>query len=159
MERQLVHIESFLVAGVTTRTINTDEVDRNTIEVPETAKIPGLWASFREKGLSQGLASVIGSERIFAVYSEYESDDSGFYDATVGVQVDTENLQSHTVRVLNGWYMVFSGEGPMPLTMYRIWSDIWDYFRSNSHVRRNFQTDFEEYSGSCHVRIYVGVET
>ncbi len=52
----------------------------------------------------------------------------------------------------------FTGTGPMPSTVVETWKQIWDYFETESEYQRSFISDFEAYSGSDKVAIYIGIE-
>ena len=46
----------------------------------------------------------------------------------------------------------------MPSTVVETWKQIWDYFEVERNYQRNFISDFEAYSGSDKVAIYIGIK-
>ena len=141
----LKYIEGFTVTGLSTKTQNTDEFNENT------AKLPSLWQQFYASHLA-------AHANIFEVYSDYESDANGLFTVTVGVSDATKRAELETVNIQAGNYLVFQGTGPMPSTVVETWKQIWDYFEVERNYQRNFISDFEAYSGSDKVAIYIGVK-
>jgi predicted transcriptional regulator YdeE len=137
-------IDSFTVTGVTVRTQNSDEFNK------ETAKLPNLWQQFHSN-------NPVIKTAIFSVYSDYESDANGPYSVTVGVANDNQGTELHTVKVASGNYFVFHGKGSMPQAVIETWERVWDYFIEGSLHQRCFITDFEAYTNSDEVSIYIGV--
>ncbi len=138
-------VESFIVAGLSVRTQNSDEFNE------KTAKLPSLWQQFYTSELAT-------NANIFGVYSDYESDANGLYTTTVGVRDNTERTKFTTVTVQAGNYLVFEGAGPMPSTLVKTWKQVWNYFEIENNYQRCFISDFEAYSGSDEVAIYIGVK-
>lgn len=150
---RLEHIEGFTVAGLRVRTINSDEFN------PATAKLPQLWGRFFSEGIADGVPDRLDKNSIFGVYSDYASDDTGFYTVTAGVKVDPK--QSHEglekVNVETGEYLVFEGQGEMPQAVIQTWGVIWSYFAQKPRYKRRYLTDFELYQAHDRVAIYIGV--
>lgn len=138
------HIESFIVTGLSTRTQNCDEFNQ------ETAKIPTLWHQFYTSDLAANTS-------IFSVYSNYDSGVNGHYTVTVGSASDDARDQFSSTIIQAGNYLVFQNKGPMPDIVIELWKQIWSYFETHSEYQRNFISDFEAYSGSDQVTIYIGV--
>lgn len=91
------------------------------------------------------------------VYSDYESGANGFFTVTMGITDAIEQTEFNSVTIQSGNYLVFQGVGPMPATVIETWQRIWTYFATNSGYQRNFISDFEAYSVSDQVAIYIGV--
>lgn len=138
-------VESFTVTGFSVRTQNSEEFNQ------KTAKLPSLWQQFYTSELTR-------NANIFGVYSNYDSDANGAYTVTVGIKSDHTKTQLSSVTVHAGNYLVFQGRGPMPATVVETWKQVWAFFETNSEHRRNFISDFEAYSGSDQVAIYIGLE-
>lgn len=138
-------VESFIVTGFSVRTQNKDEFHEST------AKLPSLWQQFYTSELAT-------NANIFGVYSNYDSDANGFYTVTAGVKSSHAPTGLSAVTIQAGNYLVFQGTGPMPATVVEIWKQIWEFFEKNTEYRRNFISDFEAYSGSEQVMIYIGLE-
>ena len=151
------YVKEFYIAGSTVRTHNEIEVQKETLDVPESAKIPMLWEQFKSECGSHNALVPSGDQAAYAVYSDYESDTSGHYDATVGSRANGACGDRPRVKVKAGRYLVFQGQGVMPETMYKTWSVIWSYFEEQSDVRRQYGTDFEKYLSPEMVEIYVGI--
>lgn len=139
------YVEGFTVMGLSTRTQNIDEFNE------KTAKLPNLWQQFYSSDLAM-------HANIFEVYSDYESDANGLYTVTVGVASSTERADLRSATIQAGNYVVFHGTGPMPATVVETWKQIWTYFQAESTYQRNFISDFEAYSGSDEVAIYIGIK-
>jgi predicted transcriptional regulator YdeE len=138
-------VESFIVAGLSVRTQNSDEFNE------KTAKLPSLWQQFYTSELAT-------NANIFGVYSDYESDANGLYTTTVGVRDNTERTKFATVTIQAGNYLVFESAGPMPSTLVKTWEQVWNYFERENNYQRCFISDFEAYSGSDRVAIYIGIK-
>ncbi|KTC98821.1 transcription activator [Legionella geestiana] len=137
------HIEGFTVSGWSVRTQNTDEANE------KTAKLPGLWQRFYA-GTPAAIATVYG------VYSDYESDVNGFYSVTAGVASCYSQTELSTVSIQTGNYLVFHGNGPLPVAVVEIWKRVWDFFKTNRAYNRSYISDFEAYNGSNQVAVYIG---
>lgn len=145
MQPILKHIDSFTVKGLSTRTQNSDEFNE------KTAQLPALWQQFLSTDLARNAA-------IFGVYSNYESDENGLYNMTIGIASDKPQDVFHTVSIQTGDYLVFQGTGPMPATVIAVWQRVWDYFKKDNPYQRNFISDFEAYTGEDAVAIHIGVK-
>ncbi len=141
----LKHVESFRVIGLSTRTQNRDEFNERT------AKLPNLWQQFYSSDLAT-------NPNVFGVYSDYESDANGLYTVTVGTTSDNSQAKLSSVTIQASNYLVFEGKGPMPSTVIETWKRVWAYFAAESEYQRNFISDFEAYSGSDEVAIYIGIK-
>lgn len=150
----LVHLDAFTVEGLKVRTINSDEFNY------KTAKLPQLWEQFQSQRVADSVPNRIGKDSIFGVYSDYDSDATGFYSVTAGVMVGSESSISvlETIQVQTGDYLVFEGQGDMPQAVVDTWKKVWSYFADNTKYKRNYKTDFERYQGSNRIAIYIGVE-
>lgn len=147
LEPTLKYVEGFTVTGPGTRTQNTDEFNE------KTAKLPALWQQFYASDLAV-------NANVFEVYSDYESNANGLYTVTVGItdNSDRTGAEFASVKIPAGNYLVFQGTGPMPSTVIGMWKQIWDYFEAGSNYQRSFISDFEAYSGSDKVAIYIGIK-
>lgn len=141
----LKYVAGFTITGFSTRTQNTAEFNE------KTAKLPGLWQQFYASDLA-------ANANIFEVYSNYESDANGLYTVTLGVTDNSKLAEFDSVEISAGNYLVFQATGPMPSTVVETWEQIWDYFGAKSNYQRSFISDFEAYSGSDKVAIYIGLK-
>jgi predicted transcriptional regulator YdeE len=150
MTPQLKAFEAFAVTGLQTRTQNTDEQN------PLKAKIGPLWQQFFASGLFQPGSN---TPRVVGVYDRYESDWSGAFDVTAGVQAASSELPGmKTVQVQAGKYLVFTSKGVMPQAVIAGWMQVWQHFSApRMDVQRLYATDFEEYLAPDEVAICIGV--
>ena len=143
----LTYVEGFMVMGLSTKTKNTDEFNK------KTAKLPSLWQQFYA-------SDVAINPNLFEVYSDYESGAHGLYTVTLGITDHSARTGAEftSVQIPAGNYLVFQGAGPMPATVVETWKKIWNYFETESNYQRSFISDFEAYSGSDKVAIYIGIK-
>jgi predicted transcriptional regulator YdeE len=150
----LVYRKDISIAGVSVRTINRDEFN------PETAKLGVLWEKFRTQNILSKIPEVVPNSPVYGVYSDYESDATGYYTVTAGVEIKS-TLQLGTnftqVTIPEGQYLLFSGKGSMPEVVVNVWRQVWDYFSKDSPYKRRFKGDFELYTSADEVAIYIGV--
>lgn len=141
----LSQVDGFTVTGFSVRTQNKDEFNENT------AKLPGLWHQFYASQPNM-------NSNVYGVYSSYDSDATGYYTVTVGTESCDVQAESGTVSIQAGQYLVFQGTGPMPATVIETWKRVWKFFEASTEYQRNFISDFEDYSGTDHVAIYIGIK-
>jgi predicted transcriptional regulator YdeE len=136
-----VKIEGFAVSGSSVRT-------NNLLEAGSSGKILGLWERFYTTNPQP-------TERVYGVYSNYESDASGDFTVTVGVAGDRTNI---SIGIESGNYLAFPVNGTLPAAIIAGWKTIWEHFSQEHSYIRSYQTDFEEYSGIEAATIYIGIE-
>ena len=142
----LTQVTNFTVAGFNVRTKNENEFN------PNTAKIPHLWSQLHAEKVAQQ------ATRVFGVYSQYESDVTGAYTLTAGVEIDGSFPPGfESVEIKTGDYLVFENKGPMPTAIIEAWQRVWQYFQDQPMYPRAYQTDFEVYQGTEKCAIYIGV--
>lgn len=149
----------FFVVGVAARTRNAHEMSGN-------GKIGDVWQTFLEPSLVARIPNKIGVDPI-AIYTEYESDHTGYYTYLLGVPVSsTESLPANlTVKhVPPGRYAVFtSGRGNIVQVVQEVWQRIWSMSPEELGGKRAFQTDFEIYDQraadpeNAQIDVYVGI--
>ncbi|MBA3535829.1 MAG: effector binding domain-containing protein [Tatlockia sp.] len=149
-EPKFTTIDGFYVSGLSVCTKNTEEFN------PLTAKLPALWQQFMTSGLVD--LNVQPTPDIFGVYSDYDSDASGYYRVTAGLSTNIEEIRPEhsSVAVVAGNYLVFSGKGLMPVTVIALWQKIWLCFSENQNYKRNYLSDFELYRGVDEIEIFIG---
>ena len=150
---QKMHIKSMTIAGITERTKNEDEFN------PNTARLPRLWERFFSENLSREILQDNSNPLVYGVYSDYESDASGLYTVTAGVEVPHTPLstQFSTIIVNEGDYLVFTNRGPMPNAIIETWQAVWQYFAENIAQKRAYKSDFEVYASSEECAVYIGI--
>ncbi|MCB9895145.1 MAG: AraC family transcriptional regulator [Planctomycetes bacterium] len=83
----------------------------------------------------------VGQVRLYAAYSNYESDHNGEYDYLIGAPVDADaDVPDGMVhlRVPKQRYAVITAQGEMPGALVETWMQIWE-----AGLPRAFATDFE----------------
>ncbi len=152
-EPSLIKVNEFLVAGVSVRTINSDEFNSSK------AKLPKLWNDFFSKDLVNKIPYGMPLSPVYGVYSNYVSDASDFYTVTAGVHV-SQKIANSTLNIITiqpGNYLVFRDKGPIPEIVIRTWGRIWTYFANTNVPQRCFGTDFEAYISSDEIAVYIGI--
>lgn len=153
MDVKLRTVEPFMVAGLQVRTRNADE------QQVDTAKIGPMWQRFFSEGWFDRIPARQSASFVYGVYSGYESDATGYFNVTAGVQVDATSAGCPAVEIEGGDYLVFSAKGEMPDCVIQAWGLIWAYFADNPQTVRRFISDFEVYSAPDSVAIYIGVQS
>jgi predicted transcriptional regulator YdeE len=147
-----VYVNSFIVSGLNDRTKNQDEFKA------DTAKLPKLWERFHSENLANQMPDQKFDLPIYGVYSDYDSDYTGFYTVTAGMENNNTNEKFNSVRVKEGHYLVFPNNGPLPQAIIEIWQNIWQYFVIHTEIIRSYRTDFEKYLSTEQCAVYIGIE-
>ena len=92
---------------------------------------------------------------MYGVNSDYESDASGNYKVTVGVEV---TKPKNAIVIEDKKYLVFTKQGELPMVVVELWEEIWDYFEKNSEYERAFEVDFEKYAKEDEIEIFVSIK-
>lgn len=155
MQPILKKIPPFCVAGFTTRTRNSDEIN------PLTAKISTIWGSFFASGIATNPTLTQSSNpSAYGVYSDYESDVNGLYTFTAGISIDpAQTIPSELTltKIEGGNYLVFSAKGVFPVVVVQTWTYIWSYFSAHPEIKRLYRSDFEFYPQPGEVEIFIGI--
>ena len=155
MDPKVVEIDSFKIAGITTRTTNGAEAN------PSQAKIPSLWRQFYAELIGDRVDRQPAGPEVYGVYWDYESDASGAYNVTVGAPV-AEAYQADEelseLRIESGLYLAFHAVGASQETVPTLWGRVWKYFSRPRRHKRRYTTDFERYEGPEAVTIFIAVE-
>lgn len=147
-------VDSFIVSGMTVRTINRDEMD------PATAKLGKHWGKFFAEDIMHKIPHRLENALMYGVYSNYASDFNDYYDVTAGAAVSKATLEKDftTITIDAGDYLVFEAKGPMPQVVIDTWQSIWHFFQNNPQIKRRYTTDFECYEAVDKIAIYIGCE-
>jgi len=119
-------------------------------------EIGELWQSFMNTPIKEQL-SQSDDQDIFAVYSDYESNENGKYKITIGYRVnETAELPSglSAVNIPAGNYQKYQANSTKPEDIVNAWQEVWQAERVD--LPRNFVADFEVYHGDT-ANIYIGV--
>lgn len=151
MGEQVVNLEGFYVAGIEVRTINA--AGQAMLDIGE------LWGKFMGNNLAAEIPHKM-SEDVYAVYTDYESDHTGFYTLILGCKVSTvEGLTGGFtgVKIPAAKYRIYQPVGELPDSVVGAWEDIWE-----TAGERAFTSDFECYhtdeNGATEVMIFVAVK-
>ena len=146
---KVTRIKKLMISGISVVTNNEFEMSE------ENGKIAGLWEEYFEKDVYKKTFDKANSDFMYGVYSNYESDASGNYKVTVGVEV---TKPKNAIVIEDKKYLVFSKQGELPMVVVELWEEIWAYFEKNSEYVRAFEIDFEKYAKEDEVEIYVSIK-
>jgi predicted transcriptional regulator YdeE len=155
MVPRLVTHEGATVLGIGVVTSNAAEAN------PARGKIAGLWTRFYQDDLLQKIPGKKNPAVPLAVYSDYESDQTGEYRLIAGAAVDPgvstpEGMLRATIPAGN--YLLFEAEGDMPSVVIETWKTVWSHFLEPSGHVRAYATDFEMYPAQRAVEIYISIK-
>lgn len=145
------------LVGIEVRTNNKDEMSGN-------GQIGKMWMKVFQENFRATIENV-QDPYMYAVYSNYESDERGAYDYFIGYRVkDLESIPQGLVgkKIKAGVYQKYVTESGSPdQTVPSVWMKIWEQPRE----QRLFQTDYEVYGrgggdpSQAPVEIYVGIKS
>ena len=124
---------------------------------PNTGKIATLWQRFD----SAVPVDYKNGERVYSVYSDYESDYTGDFNVLAGFDGASfpaeANLQK--VAIPAAKYLVFKRKGDMPQIAMDAWTDVWSYFSQEApEHQRLYTTDFEFYPYGDEIEVHIAIE-
>jgi len=150
---ELSEQKGFYVTGISLRTTNQNGQSQ--------IDIVNLWTKFMQENLLQQIETRV-SDDIYCVYTDYETDHTGFYTAILGCKVNSSgNVFEGFVSIIiqPGNYQVYYLEGEFPANVGEAWAQIW-----NSTVDRKYTADFDLYSANAksfeetEVKIYLALK-
>lgn len=145
-----VNLPPFRVVGLSARTSNQAEMSGGD------GRIGPLWGAFMNLN-AEAIPGVVAPQVIYSVYTRYESDHHGPYDAVLGREVK-EGVQAPegmgAVDIEAGVYLVFRAAGRTPDEIRNAWKAVYDYFGASAE--RAFTADFERYEGD-EVQLYIAI--
>lgn len=147
----LIRVEKKVIHGFSTRTNNEAEMKQ------VNAKIPSLWQRFD----NSVAVDYRHGERVYGVYLNYASDDTGEFDVIAGFDGSKlpEDVELTQVVIPEGQYLVFRQIGKMPDIAIAAWTAVWQYFTNpESGYERCFSTDFEVYPSGTQIEIHIAVK-
>jgi len=151
MEQQKTHLEGFLVTGIAIRT--TNQGGQAYLDISE------LWGKFMGNQLAETIGNKL-SDDIYCVYTDYESDHTGYYTVILGCKVGSaDNLEGGftSVKVPPATYQVYKPEGELPDSIITEWEYIWEHADD-----RAYTADFECYrtgaAGKSEAEIYISIK-
>ena len=161
MKKTREQILEIKLVGITARTSNFLEMN------PETSKIGATMQKFFSSGMQQQISRRKNPGTVFAVYTDYESDEHGEYTYFLGEEVGSfENIQQgfETLTIPAQTYVKFtSSPGKMPGVCIDMWQNIWKMDSSDIGGIRSYIADFEVYDQRSQnpehavLDIYIGI--
>lgn len=158
----MTELTEIKLVGITARTSNAREMN------PDTAKIGATMQKFFSSGMQTQIPGRKNPGKVFAVYTNYESDEHGEYTYFLGEEVNgfEDNTQGfETLTIPAGAYVKFtSGSGQMPKVVIDMWQDIWKMNESDLGGKRAYIADFEIYDersqdiNNAVLDIYIGIK-
>lgn len=145
LDYRIESIPAFDVTGIQIRTNNSRAMET----------IGLLWGRAYSGELA-GLA--VDDTRLYAVYSNYESDHNGDYDYLIGKAVNSDDGvppgKVH-LRIPSQRYAVVTARGEMPGALVECWMLIW-----KAGLPRAFATDFEVHDAakSGEIEIWLSIK-
>ncbi|HDX9580479.1 TPA: AraC family transcriptional regulator [Bacillus pseudomycoides] len=139
MQPIIIKREAFQAIGISITT-------NNELEMSSGGKIPHLWNQYFQEQITNLIPNKATQTETLALYSNYESDETGLYTFTIAVPVSTvidtpENMTSFTIPAAT--YAVFTTrKGPLSEIIAESWQEIWNWSKEN---KRAFTIDFELY--------------
>ncbi|TGK17660.1 GyrI-like domain-containing protein [Leptospira kmetyi] len=119
--------------GVGSRTKNADEMGAD-------GKIPKVWGKFFQEVLPKVQNA---GDSIYAVYSNYESDENGEYSYFIGIPSD-EKGSFETFQLPEGNYLELNtASGKSPDIVIQLWQEVWA--NQDLKNKRAFAVDYEIY--------------
>jgi predicted transcriptional regulator YdeE len=161
MDKIQLQLPETLLMGIQVRTDYQTELN------PLTSKIASCIQRYWQEGIANQLTQRVNPGRLFAVYTDYESDHTGGYTYFLGEEVSSLNVIPEGLSVVTipqGKYSRFTTQtGALPHIIIEGWYNIWQMTEEDMGGKRSFKTDFEIYDeratnpmAAC-VDIYVGV--
>ena len=148
-------LSKFFIIGLSCITANNGQADKD---------IPALWGKLFEKNVAELIENKV-DEDAYAVYSDYDGNETDPYKITIGYRVSDlnsipEGLDVITIEEQNYDKFVATGDITKQVEnpVYMKWVDIW-----NTDLDRTYRTDFEVYKegmdpSNATVEIYVGTK-
>lgn len=143
MNKTITTLPAIKLVGITARTSNTQEMN------PETSKIGTTMQKFFGNGMQSQIFGRKNPGTVFAVYTNYESDEHGEYTYFLGEEVnDFENIQQgfEALTIPTQTYVKFTSDpGKMPAVCIDMWKNIWKMKAADLGGERTYIADFEVY--------------
>ncbi|MBS1531810.1 MAG: effector binding domain-containing protein [Bacteroidetes bacterium] len=137
--------DSFFVAGIAVRTTNQDGKARK--------DIGDLWATFMSESIQAKIPAKY-SDDVYCVYTDYETDHTGWYTAVLGCRVTEAGHNGMFVALIpSGDYRQYEPASQLPESVGEAWMQIWKESECRAYV-----ADYDLYRPDGKVEIYVGVE-
>ena len=143
MDQIITKLPTIQLVGITARTSNAAEMN------PMTAKIGATMQRFFIEGVQSKINHRKNPGKVFAVYTNYESDLHGAYTYFLGEEVTSLEDVSSGLEVLaipaQNYAKFTSTPGIMPAIVINMWQKIWSMNAAELGGERAYLADFEVY--------------
>src|SRR5579863_1860919 len=144
--------QRFFVSGIEVRTTNEKGQARK--------DIGELWKKFMSEGIRDKIPGKL-SEDVYCVYTDYETDHTGWYTAVIGCKVSEPEINTgwFSALVPKGTYRIYKPEGKFPDCVANTWMQIWE-----NGADRNYLVDYDLYKAGANsfeeteTEIHIGVK-
>lgn len=162
MQREQLQISETKLIGIQVRTHYQNELN------PLTSQIGPCVQRYWQEGIASKIPNRVNPGRLFAAYTDYDSDQSGGYTYFLGEEVSSfdsipDGLSELVIPA--GKYTRFTTDpGPLPHVIIDAWYTIWQMTIEDLGGDRSFHTDFEIYDQraanpmAAVVDVYVGIQ-
>jgi predicted transcriptional regulator YdeE len=138
------------VAGIAVRTTNQDGRSQT--------DVGNLWTKFMNENIAGQITARL-SDDIYCVYTDYESDHTGWYTAVLGCRIESpdDSEGMFTALIPKGSYRLYKPSGKFPQCVANAWREIW-----RDCPLRNYIADYDLYKAGAssfeatETEIYVG---
>lgn len=151
MNYEIINREESIAVGISARTNNS---------APDMGmKIGALWNDFYGKNIYESINGKTSGKSL-CIYTNYESDYTGDYDAVVACEADGNAEQSGDLKkfiIPAGKYAKFVVKGDVQKAVMEFWQKLWE-----ENLDRSYKCDFEEYQNAdmenAEIHIYIGLK-
>lgn len=163
MEKNVVELPKAQLIGIKIRTSYDAEVN------PLTGQIGPTIQRYWQEGIAEKIPNRANPGRLFAVYTEYESDHTGAYTYFLGEEVTEvgervpEGLATMDLPV-SKYTRFTTNPAPLPHVIIDAWYNIWQMNPEELGGERRWVADFEIYDDRAQnplmavVDIYIGLK-
>lgn len=150
-----IQVDSFKLVGIKVRTTNESEKAQK--------DLGDLWGRFYSEEILEKIKYKL-NDRIYSVYTDYETDFSGEYTAFLGCSVSSfegQDDELSNLQISGGNFLRFIAIGKLPDVVINTWTEIW---RQDDKLKRAYSADFEVYNinsqdrENSEVEIYLSVK-
>jgi predicted transcriptional regulator YdeE len=162
MNKSVGQLPIIKLVGITARTSNALEMNQ------DTAKIGAIMQRFFMNMMQSQILKRKTPGRVFAVYTNYESNEHGEYTYFLGEEVDDFENSPQNFEILTipaQTYVKFtSNPGQIPDIVMDMWQNIWKMNESSLGGQRTYIADFEIYDERSQdpqqavLDIYIGIK-
>ena len=127
-------MESFKIIGISVRTINKNKIAQGDIN--------SLWNKWFTQNISNNIPHKV-SDKIYNIYTDYDSDEHGYYTCLLGHAVSSLDSIPHGLvgkQIPKSKYKEFISQGKLPDCVLDTWETIWGL-----KFDRSYSADFDVY--------------